>query len=174
MCLRDILYLTVIGCGPSRPSAMPIQTVLEVLCTPNSRSRMNGSLHVAGLGCRRDCSRIELEGLLHRALRAHGLTIKALICLASSEHKANEPGLQQLAEHLQLPLAWLSAAQLAPYDDSVSEFSPLSKKLTGSAGLAEASALAQAEIISSQKAQLLCRKMRSANATCALAVALFP
>jgi cobalt-precorrin 5A hydrolase len=168
------LFPTVIGCGPSHPSTMPIQTSIEGSSAPDSRPRQGGSLHVAGLGCRKGCSRIELEALLHRALRDHGLTIAALSCLASSEVKANEPGLHELAAHLQLPLALLSATQLAPYDASVSECSPLSKTLTGSAGLAEASALAQGDIMSNQKARLLCRKLRSANATCALAVALFP
>jgi cobalt-precorrin 5A hydrolase len=166
--------MTVIGCGPLHTSAMPSQIAIEGSSAPDSRPEPGGSLHVAGLGCRKGCSRIELEALLYRALREHGLTIETLSCLASSDRKTNEPGLHELAAHLQLPLAWLSATQLAPYDESVSECSPLSKTLTGSAGLAEASALAQAEIVSSQKAQLLCRKMRSANATCALAVAHLP
>lgn len=98
------------------------------------------------------------------------MAIAALSCLASSERKTDEPGLHELAAHLQLPLALLSAAQLAPYDASLSEASPLSKMLTGSAGLAEASALAHAETLSHGKAQLLGSKLRSANATCAIAV----
>lgn len=130
-------------------------------------------MYVAGLGCRQGCSRIELEALVHRALREHGMSFAALSCLASSERKADEPGLHQLAAHLQLPLALLSAAQLAPYDAALSEASPLSKMLTGSAGLAEASALAQAESLSHGKARLLGRKLRSANATCAIAVTRF-
>ena len=150
---------------------MPIQTAIEGPSVPAPQPGPGGALYVAGLGCRKGCSRTELEALLHRALRAHGLPIEALSCLASSERKANEQGLCELAAHLQLPLALLSAAQLTPYDASVSECSPLSKTLTGSAGLAEASALAQAEILSRREARLLCRKMRSANATCALAVA---
>jgi cobalt-precorrin 5A hydrolase len=135
---------------------------------------MNGALHVAGLGCRKGCSPVELEQLLRRALRVHELPIEALSYLATSEHKTSETGMRELAEHLQLPLVWLSAEQLAPYDDSLSDTSLLSKEFTGSAGVAEASALAQAEIASGKKAQLLCRKLRSANATCALAVALVP
>ncbi|MCQ4257092.1 cobalamin biosynthesis protein [Stutzerimonas stutzeri] len=150
---------------------MPIQTALNDPAASSPRAGSGGSLYVAGLGCRQGCSRIELEALLHRALREHGLTITALSCLASSERKADEPGLHELAAHLALPLALLSAAQLAPYDAALSEASPLSKMLTGSAGLAEASALAQADTLSHDKARLLCSKLRSANATCALAVA---
>lgn len=148
---------------------MPLQTAKDS-SAPDASAASGAQLYVAGLGCRRGCSRIELEALLHRALREHGLAIAALSCLASSERKTDEPGLHELAAHLQLPLALLSAAQLAPYDASLSEASPLSKMLTGSAGLAEASALAHAETLSHGKAQLLGSKLRSANATCAIAV----
>jgi cobalt-precorrin 5A hydrolase len=153
---------------------MPIPTATDDSSLPEPRPVPDGALLVAGLGCRKGCSRVELEALLHRALRDHGLTVAALSCLASSEIKANEPGLHALAAHLRLPLALLSATQLAPYDASVSEHSPRCKALTGSAGLAEASALAQAEIMGNQKARLLCRKLRSANATCALAITRLP
>lgn len=149
---------------------MPIPTSNEGSSVFEASPALDGALLVAGLGCRKGCSRVELEALLHRAMREHGLPIAALGCLASSEIKANEPGMHALAAHLGLPLALLSAAQLAPYDAAVSEQSALSKALTGSAGVAEASALAQAEIMGNQKARLLCRKLRSANATCALAV----
>lgn len=148
---------------------MPLQTAKDS-SAPDASAASGAQLYVAGLGCRRGCSRIELEALLHHALREHGLAIAALSCLASSERKTDEPGLHELAAHLQLPLALLSAAELAPYDAALSEASPLSKLLTGSAGLAEASALAQAESLSDGKARLLCRKLRSANATCAIAV----
>jgi cobalt-precorrin 5A hydrolase len=149
---------------------MPTQTFLEILSRPASQQRTN----VAGLGCRKGCSRAELEQLLRQVLREHRLPVEALSYLASSEHKASETGLSELAEHLQLPVVWLSAEQLAPYDGVLSEKSLLSKQLTGSAGVAEASALAQAELVTGQKAQLLGTKLRSANATCALATALFP
>jgi len=106
-------------------------------------------------------------------LQQHDLALSAIDCLASSAHKAAETGLLELAGHLRLPLVWLSAEQLAPYDGALSGASSLSKQLTGSAGVAEASALAQAER-TGQKARLLGAKLRSASATCALAVARLP
>ena len=127
---------------------MPIPTATDDSSVPEPRPLPDGALLVAGLGCRKGCSRVEI--------------------------KANEPGLHALAAHLRLPLALLSATQLAPYDAAVSEHSLRSKALTGSAGLAEASALAQAEIMGNQKTRLLCRKLRSANATCALAITRLP
>jgi cobalt-precorrin 5A hydrolase len=132
---------------------------------------MHQVIYVAGLGCRHGCSREELLHLLERALALQGLQPDDLIGLASSEHKRDEPGLRQLAEQLNLPLTWLSASQLAPYQSRLSQPSALSLQVTGSAGVAEACALAQAENLSGARAGLLCEKIRSASATCALACA---
>ncbi|MGB4072259.1 cobalamin biosynthesis protein [Pseudomonas sp.] len=126
-------------------------------------------IHVAGLGCRRDCSSVQLFELLQQALAAHGLQPADLNALASSSHKQAEPGLRQLAEQLSLPIAWLPASQLSPYHQRLRQTSALSLQITGSAGVAEASALAQVELLSGQRGELLGEKLRSATATCALA-----
>jgi cobalt-precorrin 5A hydrolase len=130
-------------------------------------------IHVAGLGCRRGCTCAQLFDLLQQALRPHGLQPADLNGLASSSHKRDEPGLCQLAEQLCLPIAWLPASQLNDYHQRLGQTSALSLQITGSAGVAEASALAQAEALSGQRAELLGAKLRSANATCALARAQF-
>jgi cobalt-precorrin 5A hydrolase len=127
--------------------------------------------YVAGLGCRRDCEQSSLRELLLHTLALHSVPISALSGLASSEHKQTEPALLQLASELQLPLYWLSPAQLQPYDSRLSQHSALSRQLTGSAGVAEASALALAEYLSGGRAGLLGPRQHNASATCALAVA---
>lgn len=132
---------------------------------------MNTRLLIAGFGCRKGCSREELEQLLSHALDHQGLELADLSGLASSVHKRNESGLLALAAKLQLPLSWLSSSDLQPYDQALSERSALSAMYTGSAGVAEASALAQAERESGQPATLIGNKLRSSNATCALAYA---
>lgn len=126
-------------------------------------------VYVAGLGCRRGCSSAQLFELLQQALAPHGLQPSDLGALASSNHKQDEPGLRQLAEQLCLPIAWLPASQLSPYHERLRQTSVLSLQITGSAGVAEASALAQVEVLSGQRGELLGEKLRSANATCALA-----
>lgn len=132
---------------------------------------MNSRLLIAGFGCRKGCSLAELEQLLMCALELHGLELAALGGLASSLHKHQEGGLRELAIRLQLPLNWLSENDLQQYDHALSERSALSLQHTGSAGVAEASALAQAERASGQPAALIGPKLRSGNATCALAFA---
>lgn len=125
-------------------------------------------LHIAGLGCRRGCSAAELRELLHATLTAHDLHWADLAGLASIDHKRDEPGLLALANELQLPLTLLSAEQLAPWQQRLSQPSDIALRTTGSAGVAEACALAQAES-DGQRAELLAHKQRSANATVALA-----
>jgi len=131
---------------------------------------MHSPLYIAGLGCRKGCSAEELLALLQAALVQSKLVFAELAGLATSEHKQAEAGLLRLSEQTGLTLALLSAAELDRYDARLEQRSTLSLSITGSAGVAESSALAQAERLSGQPARLLCPKIRSANATCAIAV----
>ncbi|MCY1340149.1 Cobalt-precorrin-5A hydrolase [compost metagenome] len=124
---------------------------------------------VAGLGCRRGCSVDELHGLLLQCLAEAGASLDALVALASSESKAEEPGLNALAERLRLPLHGLSVDTLAAHEERLSQPSPRVREAVGSLGVAEAAALAQAETLFGGSAVLLIDKRRSASATCALA-----
>lgn len=124
---------------------------------------------VAGLGCRRDCPLSELLALLDSTLAEHGSSTAELTALASSEHKANEPGLLQLAEYLCLPITFLPAEVLTGYHDHLSQTSDIALRVTGSPSVAEASALALAERLSSRTARLWITKRKSANATLAVA-----
>ncbi|MBB1519302.1 cobalamin biosynthesis protein [Aquipseudomonas guryensis] len=121
---------------------------------------------IAGLGCRRGCTPDELQALLLQCLAAHGLGLEALAGLASSAHKRDEPGLQTLIERLALPMTWCSAQELASVAGQA-ETNPLTLRVTGSAAVAEPSALVAAARLGT--AQLLGPRQRSSNATCALA-----
>ena len=107
--------------------------------------------------------------LLEQSLSEHSLSIAQLSALASSDHKQHEAGLLQLACHLQLPLLLLPAAQLTRYNERLSQHSTLSLHITGSAGVAQASALAGAEGLAHGPASLLGERRNNANATCAIA-----
>ena len=111
----------------------------------------------------------ELLELLEQTLQQLGLQVADLDCLASSAHKAGEAGLRELAEHLRVPLVLLPAERLGRYHERLSRHSVLSLRITGSAGVAEASALAQAEILTGGRATLLCARRSSARATLAIA-----
>lgn len=128
-------------------------------------------LLIAGLGCRRGCAGAELRQLLEQTLAKLALPLSALDGLASSALKCDETGLLQLAADLGLPLHFYSAEQLAPYESQLSEGSERVRELTGSASVAEASALACAAERSGRSATLICPKQRSAAATLAIATA---
>ncbi len=113
----------------------------------------------------------QLLKLLQQALRNHHLNISNLSALASSSHKQDEPGLQQLAAHLQLPLLFAPAEQLSLYSSRLTQHSSLSLRITGSAGVAQASALAVTERLSAGRAELLGERLNNASATCAIAAA---
>ncbi len=113
---------------------------------------------------------LQLLALLEQTLGKHQLNISHLSALASSSHKQHEAGLLQLACHLQLPLLLLPPAPLARYNQRLSQHSTLSLHITGSAGVAQASALAHAEQLADGRAQLLGERGNTATATCAIAV----
>lgn len=113
---------------------------------------------------------LQLLALLEQTLDKHQLNIAHLSALASSSHKQHEAGLLQLATHLQLPLLLVPPQQLARYNDRLSQHSALSLHITGSAGVAQASALAHAERLAYGRTELLGERCNTASATCAIAV----
>ncbi|CAM3894056.1 cobalamin biosynthesis protein [Ectopseudomonas alcaliphila] len=122
---------------------------------------------VAGLGCRRDCPQQDLLALLIHSLAQHELTVDNLVGLASIAHKRDEPGLHQLATHLNLELTFFPPEALTLYQ-SENAGSALIRSVTGSPAVAEPCALALATQLG-KAARLLGEKTRTANATCALA-----
>ncbi|WEL58273.1 cobalamin biosynthesis protein [Pseudomonas kermanshahensis] len=98
----------------------------------------------AGFGCRRGCPADTLENLLRQALADHGLALSALRGIASIALKADEPGLQQLAKRLGLPLLLYDAGQLQPYEPLLSHRSTIAHAHSGCWGVAESAALAMA------------------------------
>ncbi|GHS81501.1 cobalamin biosynthesis protein CbiG [Pseudomonas sp. PAGU 2196] len=98
----------------------------------------------AGFGCRRGCPADTLEYLLRQALADHGLALSALRGIASIALKADEPGLQQLAKRLGLPLLLYDAGQLQPYEPLLSYRSAIAHAHSGCWGVAESAALAMA------------------------------
>ena len=126
---------------------------------------------VVGLGCQRGCEVHSLLALLDNALVEAGIERSRVTALASIDRKRDEPGLQALAQRLNLPLQCLSAEQLAGYEHRLSHRSALAFAHTGCYGVAESAALALAEQLSDSPARLLITRQKSAQATFALACA---
>ncbi|MEF9673722.1 cobalamin biosynthesis protein [Pseudomonas sp. MWU13-2100] len=122
-----------------------------------------------GLGCRQGCSVSTLQVLLEQSLQNHGIDLKTIKGLASIDEKRAEPGLLELAQRLNLPLVFFSAAELAPYATRLSHRSSLAFEQTGCHGVAESAALALAEQLGQARANLLISRQKNPMATFALA-----
>ena len=142
---------------------------LNACCVITSAQTYTKTVYVAGLGCERNCSLIELATLLDELLAAQGLEKTDLHALASIELKRDEPALLELACDLELPTAFYSAADLNLYRDRLSRHSAIIFRETGCYGVAEAAALAHAEQLAGTQAELIVPKYIRGRATCALA-----
>ncbi len=92
---------------------------------------------VIGLGCQRGCPASTLRALLDQALQAHRIELQAVKALASIDLKRDEPGLQELAAQLALPLLYFSSEELATYQQRLSHHSQIAFERTGCYGVAE-------------------------------------
>ncbi|MEB6587703.1 MULTISPECIES: cobalamin biosynthesis protein [Pseudomonas] len=122
----------------------------------------------AGFGCRRGCPADTLHTLLRQALDNRGLASADLQGIASIALKADEPGLRQLAERLDVPLVLYDVALLQPYEAQLSHRSAVAHAHSGCWGVAESAALA----LASQRlgtARLLLTRQVLGPATLALA-----
>jgi cobalt-precorrin 5A hydrolase len=124
---------------------------------------------VVGLGCQRGCPASTLRALLDQALQAHGIELRSIKALASIDLKRDEPGLQELAAQLALPLLYFSSDELAGYQSMLSHQSQIAYERTGCYGVAESAALALAEQLLQAPAKLLISRQKYAQATLALA-----
>jgi cobalt-precorrin 5A hydrolase/precorrin-3B C17-methyltransferase len=115
---------------------------------------------VAGIGCRRGVASAEIIGLVEHAFAAVGQSPSLLAAIASLDRKADEPGLLAAAAYFGVPLRTFIAGELSVSETGVS---PKVQALVGTSSVAEAAAL--------RAGTLLAPKLKSAHATCALALA---
>lgn len=124
--------------------------------------------YVAGIGCRRGCSEQSLRELLTQSLHEYTISIEQIGALASIDSKRDEAGLSQLATSLKISVLYFSAEQLRDYAGRVGEAAAIVLNTAGT-NVAEASALAGAEMLGEQCAELIIRKCKNSDATFALA-----
>ena len=124
-------------------------------------------MYALGVGCARGCPPEELEALVRRALEAADIAPGALRAVFTLDLKADEPAVLELAARLNLPLRLFSAQELERETPRLENPSDVVFAEVGCHGVAEAAALAGA----GSEAFLGTPKMKTKNATCALAFA---
>ena len=125
-------------------------------------------VYTLGMGCDRGCPLTMLSELVDEA-RAQLDASVTFSALASIDIKADEPGLLELANQLQIPLQTFSALQLREEEHAISEKSDIVFREVGCYGVAEAAALSAASAITGNPAELVILKKKNARATISVA-----
>lgn len=123
-----------------------------------------------GVGCARNCSFEELSELVEATLAEAGLTPAAIHSVNTITLKGDEPAIIALAQSLDVPLRLFEAEALEAETPRLANPSDVVFAEVGTHGVAEAAALAQA----GTDAVLSYPKRKTANATCAIAMAPAP
>ena len=125
---------------------------------------------MVGAGCIRDCAPEELTELVMRELASADINQAAIAGVFSIDLKADEPALHALAAALDVPYRVYDAKQLAAQAPNLENPSATVEREVGTPGVAEAAALAAA----GEGGTLIHPKVKSTNATMALALAQHP
>ena len=120
-----------------------------------------------GVGCARDCAPAELAELVTSVLDEAGLAREAVHSVNTITLKADEPAVIALAADLGVPLRVFDADVLEAETPRLANPSDVVFAEVGAHGVSEAAALAQA----GADAELAYPKRKTANATCAIALA---
>ncbi len=116
-----------------------------------------------GIGCRKGISLAAAEGLLHKVLEEHSISVHAIAKLCSIDIKREERALHQLAEKLDVPFAVFSALELAQVEGDFAS-SDFVNSVTGVDNVSE-----RAAVLGSQ-GSLLVKKQVLNGVTIALAI----
>ncbi|MGJ8622667.1 MAG: precorrin-3B C(17)-methyltransferase [Yoonia sp.] len=123
-----------------------------------------------GVGCARNCDPAELSDLVEEVLADAGVSPAAIHSVNTITLKADEPAIIELAARLDVPLRLFEADALEAQTPRLENPSDVVFAEVGTHGVSEAAALAQA----GDAADLMVAKRKTANATCALAIAPAP
>lgn len=122
---------------------------------------------ILGIGCKRGKTFEEIHAFLTRLLKEHQIMEKSIAAVVSIDRKADEAGLQQLADFLQCPFLTFPAESLMeiPGEFTGSEFV---KKTIGVDNVCERAALAALAPEERAAAGFICRKQAENGVTAAL------
>jgi cobalt-precorrin 5A hydrolase len=120
---------------------------------------------VAGIGCRKGASQGEVEAAIVEALAQVKRGRETLRLIATSDGKANEPGIVAAAMARGVPLVRVAPSELEAAGSRTQSSSPRVKALVGVPSVAEAAALAAG----GPKAKLILPRIAVGPVTCALA-----
>ena len=141
-------------------------TLASKRCTPQPSELVYYKQNmVIGAGCARGCTPQELSDLFHNAIQAAEIDPAMISAIGSLDLKADEPAMLSLAKQLNVPFRVFDKDTLATFSDKVTDPSDIVEAEVGTPSVSEASALA----LAGEGAELVVSKVKSANATIAIA-----
>ncbi|MGH6735387.1 MAG: cobalamin biosynthesis protein [Methyloceanibacter sp.] len=120
---------------------------------------------VAGIGCRKGASGVEIDAAIDAALAQAGYARTQLGAIATSDGKGSEGGIIEAAAGRGLRIVLVKPAELEAAGPRTQSSSPRVKELFGVPSVAEAAALAAC----GPKARLVLPRIVVGPATCAIA-----
>lgn len=120
---------------------------------------------VAGLGCRKGTSAEALLSAIDIACENAGISRHSIAALASGEIKRDEPGMNEVAARLGLPLHIFDEIALKQAEGRTKTVSKHSLAQTSTPSLSEAAAL----VAAGENSELIVARLIADGATCALA-----
>ena len=118
-----------------------------------------------GVGCERGADAGELIGLAEESLAKARLAAGAVACVCSLDLKSDEPAIESLARHLDVPARLFAAHELEALTSRLANPSEIVFREVGCHGVAEGAALAAA----GTESQLVVEKRKKTRSTCAIA-----
>jgi cobalt-precorrin 5A hydrolase len=154
--------------GGAGALAYNIAQAIGAQCVSTSATDYSRPVYTLGMGCDRGCPTEMLNQLYQKICSSLGPDIN-FSAFASIDLKANEVGLLELAEQINLPLQTFTAKALRKVEDQLSVKSDIVFKEVGCYGVAEAAALCAANALTGSPAELLITKQKNARATISVA-----
>ncbi len=146
-------------------------TISDIERSPVPGELLYRPQHLAlGIGCERGADPAHVVALAQKTLADAGLAEQAVGVVVSLDVKADEPAMQAVAAHFNVPLRLFDAATLEAETPRLANPSDVVFAEVGTHGVAEAAALAAA----GEKGELIVEKHKTAKATCAIARAPLP
>lgn len=116
-----------------------------------------------GIGCNRNTPTLEIRQFLKDTFQSQNLSLKSIFCLATIDIKANETGILETAEWLNIPVRFYSKEQLKEAR-GIERPSEMVKKHVGVTSVCEAAAL-----LAAGTTHLMVPKLFTPNVTLAVA-----
>ncbi|MEM7563304.1 MAG: cobalamin biosynthesis protein [Pseudomonadota bacterium] len=155
--------------GGANELAREVSDLLQAQLVMTTANPYLRPVYAIGMGCERGCETAELKQLLERCLAESGMSVGQIASINSIDVKADEAGLIELSESLNIPFKVFSRDQLSEVETLLSTRSDYVFDTVGVYGVAESAALYAAGEQTGTAPELVQNKIKSKRATCALA-----